>query len=83
MIIRVSVSQDDIKRGSRCAMYTCPVAIALSRNFPDVGVSVHSDQVWINGKRIAYLPNWVAKRIDNYDNGRVMNPFEFELNYDY
>lgn len=82
-VIKISVTAEDIKLGTRKDGFYCPVALAIRRTFNitnlyDVRVNRYH-VVIINTYRF-FLPNKVDRFIDLFDRGSEnLNPFEFEL----
>ena len=76
--IRVTVTQDDIDCGTPQDNHSCPIALALTRLFPDVKINV--------GAQIAEI-DWtsyqISKRaqefIDAFDADEIVSPATFVL----
>jgi hypothetical protein len=82
----ITVTQEHIERGKKKNCAECPVALALhDAGFPDAYVSF--DRVWaspddrLNNYNclLAFLPILVRVWISNFDSGKHVEPFEFEL----
>lgn len=75
--MRIDVTQYDIDNGIRCDSKLCPVAIALRRTtgrICEAGASL----LWI-GNYGCDQPDDVKNFINNFDGGRAVEPFSFEL----
>ena len=72
---KICVTRRDIKEGTRKWLSRCPIALAAKRAFGTNRVSV-SDHIVINGKFYTASPK-VLLFIDNFDRGRVVEPFSF------
>ncbi len=81
----VKVTQKHIDEGKRADCYTCPIALAILDIDPKpVNVQVKYSYVMIyiekNGKYKQYELPWEAREfISKFDNGKKVEPFEFEL----
>jgi len=81
----INVTQDDIKEGITCSPSQCPVARAVSREFPNKVVSVRATIIFTrdlkSGKFVSSypIPHSVRERIRDFDCNRGMPPFSFEL----
>lgn len=76
--MKISVTQDDIDKGSRQCGYACPVAKAIMRALNTIYVFVNYRTIRINTLECG-LPNGVADFIRLFDGGQPVQPFEFEL----
>lgn len=75
----IDVTQTDIDSGTRRSIASCPLARALTRAF---GRPVGAEDVVIDfnkGWRIASLPKRAIAFRNNFDAGRPVMPFEFEI----
>ena len=81
------MTQEDIENGEKCNAETCPMALAIKREFPESGTvyvrrqkvvidNGHSMKVYHAGSR-----NGIAQRFtDKFDNGEKVKPVRpFEL----
>lgn len=66
----IAVTADDIRKGKRGSPKDCPVALALSR-----------EGIILTLVQFAYLPcmRTVFRFMCDFDMGRKVEPFEFEL----
>lgn len=83
--MRVQVTQEDIDKGVDCDSGRCPIARALLRQVPGVvSVCVTVDGVdyaKADGRFAAVeLPREAVRFITLFDDGRLVSPFEFDLN---
>lgn len=76
---KISVTEDDIKRGHRCSAGCCPVALAICRMFPTSSVSVGKRTFGVYGGPNGHLPQIAMDFIHNFDNENYVSPFEFEI----
>lgn len=80
----IQVSSSDIQEGIRDNCLHCPVAIALNRIVPKSGVlggrgcMVGTNRVTFRGSRYP-LPKIAINAITDFDNGRLVAPFSFEI----
>lgn len=79
--MRVQVSSLNIDMGNKNNCYSCPIALALKPLFPtfaEVGTTV----AWFieqNEYRKVALPEEVRSFISDFDAGKPVKPFSFEL----
>ena len=84
--VYITVTQDDIDKGSRGESCKCPVALALKRAVP------HSDGVEVcehffvfhdAGVRwfTSLLPLEVVRFVEEFDAGGKVEPFEFQMTF--
>ena len=73
----IKVTQQDIELGMRFSSLRCPVACAIKRA-ADAAVAVGATSVIIYDQRLP-LPAVAELAIRDFDAGRVILPFEFEL----
>lgn len=73
----IKVLPKHIKKGEHFSPCKCPVALAMIDIF-SCTVEVYSMFVCLNGYNIS-LPTFVTYRINLFDCGRDIGPFEFEL----
>jgi hypothetical protein len=82
----VKIRKIDIKQGIPSSHNRCPIALRIRKMIPSLYyVSVgfknrlsSSAEIWINN-RVYKLPKISAKFIVEYDKGKPVEPFEFEL----
>ena len=72
----VNVTQENIDLGKRASTFSCPVARACRQAIP--GFSSCSDVVFIGGTMLP-MPIQVVCWMDDFDWGREVHPFTFEL----
>jgi len=79
----VRVTRGDIRAGQHWSPYGCPIALAVSRAYPDyaVGVSRISIQLSQLGEYQwrADLPNECQQFIRDFDYGKEVAPISFQL----
>lgn len=87
-IIKVTVTAEDIANGCRYKARRCPTARALERALGErvsVGPVLLADgEVWRavlldRPGAFVVLPNVCVVQINAFDDGRLMSPFEFEI----
>lgn len=83
MMKKVAVTESDIRKGKRCDPCGCPVALALKRSgFPHASVLGTN---WMTDWRIEppddghLLPPEAARFVDDFDEGRDVEPIAFEV----
>lgn len=79
--MHVQVTQADIDAGIRKDCKRCPVALAVQRLYPEHEVKVGVTSIYIikSGITSRYrMPNEIAIRIAQFDDGRPMTLMEFE-----
>ena len=76
--MRIVVKQEHIKSGIHKSPISCPIARAVREAFgvDDVGATHYS--IYVAGKRYE-VPDSVQSFIKRFDDGEVVEPFEFEL----
>ena len=80
---RIRVTQKDINNGDPCEPYSCPVALALKRKFPDDLVEVTGGE--LGDIQIGESNQWKAspavnKFITDFDSScKSVKPFRFTL----
>jgi len=82
--MKIQVTEDDILLGVQGDCKECPVANALNRIFPDAKIISVIDFSAImllkDGSTKSYsLPSIASDFIHNFDMGRKVYPFEFEI----
>jgi hypothetical protein len=76
--MKIKVTQSDIKKGKRKKLTLCPVALAIRRTVKTGRVSVNNLIVTV-GARERRLPLDAQTFVRNFDLGRHVEPFAFEL----
>jgi hypothetical protein len=80
----IKVTQRDIDKGTRASQNSCPIARAICRTFKKnkyaIDVSVRSSFIKVYGSCHYGIPKICQDFILNFDIGRKVEPFEFELN---
>lgn len=77
-LIEISVTAEDIKKGERCSLHTCPVALALAR-------AQKKKSAWVDGvgtligERYIRLPLEVQTFILQFDKRVSVEPLKFQL----
>ena len=80
--MRIEVTQEDIDNGEKRKCDTCAVAIAAHRAFKDCIILVDGEQMDVirNGKwKVIDLPDSATRFIEDFDAGRPVQPFSFEV----
>lgn len=75
---RVHVTADHIQHGLRARCDTCPIALALTAAFPGQRAWVDTGIAYI-GKRLILLPKAARTFIAEFDAGKKVEPFTFEV----
>lgn len=84
--MKIQVTSEDINNGRESHCSECPVALACRRVFPNNVVKVTRQTIHlyeINGSEpsgIINLPIVASYFIYDFDEGRTVDPFEFEIN---
>jgi hypothetical protein len=87
MKYKIKVTRHDIKNGSTCSLNYCPIALAISRQFPNRQVHVWDTMCFLDpighspfstSNRWA-LPEKCIKFIYKFDMGKRVHPMVFEL----
>lgn len=83
--MKLSITQEHINTGKPRESCDCPIALALRPYFPDRLIVVHEGGISIFKDEYEYLqitspPEQARQFIHDFDNGRPVVPFEFELN---
>lgn len=83
--VKIEVTERDIEEGTKKQCFSCPIARAMSRVFPNVRarvsytyVSLGCDQ-WGHAGYIAELPIEAHRFIERFDRTGRGKPFEFEV----
>lgn len=77
--MRIAVTQEDIEQGQRVQSQKCPIALALKRAGA-TDVSVGRVTAMVDGTHY-HLPTVVEQFVADFDSGKEVEPFEFELLY--
>jgi hypothetical protein len=79
--MRLEITEEDIKRGSRSSPENCPLAFAFARAFPSArDVKVHNGKVefdWKGVKMESKLDRQLSEKIAEYDKTGHMEPTIF------
>lgn len=76
--MRFSVTNDEITDGRIRDCERCPVALAIRKQLPHLRVSVSKVAIIIQGA-VYNVSEPIRKFLLDFDNGRPVEPFEFEL----
>jgi len=85
--IKISVTQDDIDKGIKNNCEKCPIARALARSFPGyfnlasiyyLSVKAHQKDFYVF---MMDTPKVCYDFIRDFDQGKPVTPFEFEISY--
>ena len=76
--IKITVTADDIAKGSRFQCDRCPVALAIARIMGGKKVYISTDCARIGTKRYS-LPSVAADWIGRFDSAYPVQPFAFHL----
>jgi len=81
--MKIYVTQDHINRGLKSDCARCPVALALGEalNLPHNRISVDPDEIWVGGEGVIETPPEVANFVYDFDEGKLVHPFEFDLEF--
>lgn len=78
--VKIDVTEEDIRRGTRQDFFNCPVARAGKRCLHgSCGVHEH---IFVEGNIAALVPEDVRRRIEHYDLTGEMQPFSFTVAVD-
>ncbi len=79
--MKIKVEQSDIDGGARCNGNHCPIALAIKRAIKsdDVCVGVIDGRI---GLREILLPPAAIDFVAQFDLGKDVTPFEFEISLD-
>jgi hypothetical protein len=88
-VATVRVTAGDIRAGERCDCLKCPIALALSRVWPDAVVAVTSDTVYLYASREDWddcntepVEVWLHDAedfVDLYDDRRAVEPRDIRV----
>lgn len=77
--MKIQVTKEDIANGQRVVCDRCPIALAMSRAFAQpVNVCV-TDWRLKSSRTYHFLPMAATNFLLNFDAGRPVVPFEFEV----
>lgn len=76
--MKIKVTEDDIKQGSRTSSISCPVALSIQRTLKLDRIKVLETEALIGGA-IVQLPTIAQTFIYNYDHGFSVEPIEFDI----
>jgi hypothetical protein len=89
--MRLRITQRDIKRGTRSRADTCPIALALKREFPKLAPRVLPYRVYVYQfndplhtktlKYAAILSKRAQKFIEDFDENRKVQPLTILLKF--
>ena len=80
MKFQVSVTRHDIERGIPGDAFCCPVMLACLRSVPmALSASPWSLEVGTPNQGFVELPPEVTNWMEQFDGGRPVEPFEFEI----
>ena len=82
--MRVKVTQEHIDRGEPLSVRKCPIVLAIQDKDDIEGALVSNSfarLVYKDGSptRRFKLPPWAIIFIDDFDDGRTVKPFEFDM----
>lgn len=73
----INITQEDINNGKTNCI-SCPIKLALQKNFPGRNIIVYWQKIWINYKQYKMTKN-CQRFISRFDNGEMVHPFKFHL----
>ncbi len=76
--MRISVTQDHIRRGERYMCMRCPVAIAIREQTGNEFVKVNKTNIRM-GQKSQRIDLRIRNWIKDFDVGNEVEPFSFEL----
>ena len=76
MKYKIEITQEDIDRGMRGRSDFCPVALALRRKWPEAEMGCFACDL---GNRLVLVPELVSKFVEDFDSGKPVKPFTFEI----
>jgi hypothetical protein len=74
----IKVTAEHIRKSISIDGEMCMVALAVKEEYPDQHVFVGVRQLKI-GQATYFVPTWVTDLINQHMEGKVVEPFEFEL----
>lgn len=75
--MKITVTREDITNGQKCSTNRCPIALAATRATRH-HVIVSTSYIMLPGIEVP-LPNSACTFIGEFDSGRTVEPFEFEV----
>lgn len=78
-MVKISVTDEDIKYGHRGCSGSCPVALALGRLF-DHECAVTATNAYVSSKK-ARMPANASYWVVAFDRGEPVQPIEFDLEF--
>lgn len=78
--IKIEVTQQDIDNGKRASCFYCPIALVCTRTFKELCLIGESYLGFIRGGKKYPLPQNARQFVTDFDHGRPVKPFTFELN---
>ncbi len=79
--LNVNVTEHDIAAGIPEESNSCPIALAVYRQYPDAIVDVDGCNIVLNNA-VFPLPEPACEFIDNFDSEHAVKPFSFEASVD-
>ena len=73
----ISVTQEDIRSGAPLCGHACPIALAAGRVIEDE-IRVGREYMSRRGNSVL-MPIQARKFVSDYDRGKKVEPFEFEI----
>ena len=84
--MKIDVIQDDIHSGTRCNPATCPIALSIRRDYPNLTAHVSGKEILIIGDKLLMsfiqLPDEAMSFVTAFDNEEPVTPITFEVNYE-
>ena len=78
--MQVTITQTHINQGTQYHLNSCPVALAIiAAGLDGQGLYVHKQYVYLRGRGSFGLPEEVRKFIADFDTGKPVEPFSFDL----
>ena len=86
----IYVTEDHIRRGTKCSPFSCPIALALKEQGPKFGATDGGrvgryHVMLVNPDGTLDLPQDMSRSgcrfIVNFDDGKPVKPFTFALNF--
>ena len=81
--IQVHITQNDIELGVRDNVLSCPISIAVKRQFPDWTVTTNLCFIYLvnESNHLAFtMPEDGFRFVKDFDLGRNVKPFELKAN---
>ena len=81
--MKIEITDEDIRLGQACSCFSCPIARAVSRQFPDDFVMVNRCNIVVesdNFEKVVYpLSQEARKFVSDFDSGHPVAPFTLVL----